>query len=43
MVWKKFDKDFKIEAVNLLVNQKRPVTALDREFGIYENTLYKYK
>jgi len=42
MARKSFDKDFKLEAVNLVVNQKRPVTAVAKELGIHENTLYKW-
>jgi transposase len=42
MAPKSFDKDFKLEAVNLVVNQKRPVTAVAKELGIHENTLYKW-
>ncbi len=42
MARKNFDKDFKLEAVNLVVNQKRPVTAVAKELGIHENTLYKW-
>ncbi len=39
---RKFDKDFKLEAVNLVVEQKRPVAAVAKELGIHENTLYKW-
>lgn len=42
MARKSFDKDFKLEAVNLVVKQKRPVTAVVKELGIHENTLYKW-
>ncbi len=42
MARKNFDKDFKLEAVNLVVKQKRPVTAVAKELGIHENTLYKW-
>ncbi len=34
MAPKSFDKVFKLEAVNLVVNQKRPVTAVARELAI---------
>ncbi len=39
---KKFDKDFKQEAVNLVLQQKRPVAAVAREIGIHDNTLRKW-
>ncbi len=42
MARKQFDKDFKLEAVNLVMNQKRPVTAGVRELGIHENKLYQW-
>ncbi len=34
MAPKSFDKVFKLEAVNLVVNQKRPGTAVARELAI---------
>ncbi len=42
MARKGFDKNFKLEAVNLVVNQKRPVTAVAKELDVHENTLYKW-
>ena len=39
---KKFDKDFKIETVKLVLDSKRPVAAVAREVGIHENTLYNW-
>ncbi len=39
---KRFDKDFKIETVKLVLDSKRPVAAVAREVGIHENTLYKW-
>ena len=42
MAKKKYDKDFKLEAVNMVTNQQRPVAAVARELGIHENTLYKW-
>ena len=42
MARKSFDKDFKLEAVNMVTSQQRPVTAVARELGIHENTLYKW-
>jgi transposase len=37
-----FDKDFKIETVNLVLEQKRPVAAVAREIGVHENTVRKW-
>ncbi|MBW6464126.1 MAG: transposase [Firmicutes bacterium] len=42
MARKSFDKDFKLEAVNMVTIQQRPVTAVAEELGIHENTLYKW-
>jgi transposase len=42
MARKSFDKDFKLEAVNMVTSQQRPVAAVARELGIHENTLYKW-
>jgi transposase len=42
MARKKYDKDFKLEAINMVTNQQRPVAAVARELGIHENTLYKW-
>ncbi len=39
---KRFDQQFKEEAVNLVLELKRPVAAVARELGIHENTLYKW-
>lgn len=39
---KRFDKQFKEEAVHLVLDQKRPVAAVARELGIHENTLRKW-
>ena len=39
---RKFDNDFKVEAVKLVLENKRPVAAVDREIGIHENTLRKW-
>lgn len=39
---RKYDKDFKIETVNLVLKQKRPVAAVAREIGVHENTLRKW-
>ena len=39
---KKFDKDFKVEAVRLALESKQPVAAVARKVGIHENTLRKW-
>lgn len=39
---KRFDQQFKEEAVRLVLELKRPVAAVARELGIHENTLYKW-
>ncbi len=39
---KRLDKNFKMEAVRLVVDQGRPVPAIAKELGIHENTLYKW-
>lgn len=39
---RKFDKEFKKEAVNLVLQQKRSVAAVAREIGVHENTLHKW-
>mgnify|MGYP001100934444 CR=1 FL=1 len=39
---RRFDKDFKIETVKLVLENKRPVAAVAREVGIHENTLRKW-
>jgi transposase len=41
-IMKRFDQQFKEEAVNLVLELKRPVAAVARELGIHENTLYKW-
>ncbi|MDO9535557.1 MAG: transposase [Bacillota bacterium] len=39
---RKFDKDFKQESVKLVLEQKRPVSAVAREIGVHANTLHKW-
>ena len=39
---RKFDNDFKVEAVKLVLENKRSVAAVAREIGIHENTLRKW-
>lgn len=39
---KRFDQQFKEEAVRLVLDLERPVVAVARELGIHENTLYKW-
>lgn len=39
---KRFDKQFKEEAVNMVQEQGRPIAAVAEELGIHQNTLYKW-
>ena len=39
---REFDKDFKKEAVKLVLEHERPIGAVAREIGIHENTLRKW-
>jgi transposase len=39
---KRFDQQFKEEAVRLVLDLERPVAAVARELGIHDNTLYKW-
>lgn len=39
---KRFDRQYKEEAVHLVLDQGRPVAAVAEELGIHENTLYKW-
>lgn len=39
---KRFDQQFKEEAIRLVLDLERPVAAVARELGIHENTLYKW-
>ena len=39
---KRFERQYKEEAVHLVLDQGRPVAAVAEELGIHENTLYKW-
>lgn len=39
---KQYDKQFKEQAVNLVLDLGRPVKKVAEELGIHENTLYKW-
>jgi transposase len=40
---KRFGRQFKLDAVNLLTSGERPATEIARELGIDPNTLYRWK
>ena len=40
---KRFNRQFKLDAVNLVINGGRPVAEVARVLGIEENTLYRWK
>jgi transposase len=40
---RKFDKEFKLEAVRLVVEEGRPVAEVSRGLGIHENLLHVWK
>lgn len=40
---KRFDRQFKLDAVNLLVSGSRTASELARDLGIDPNTLYRWK
>jgi len=40
---KKYDKEFILEAVKLVVNQGRTVSDVSQSLGIHENQLYRWK
>jgi transposase len=40
---RKFDKEFKLEAVRLVVEEGRPVAEVARNLGIHENLLHVWK
>ena len=40
---KKYDKEFILEAVKLVVNQGRTVADVSQSLGIHENQLYRWK
>lgn len=39
---KRYDKQFKEEAVQLVLNQGRPVAAVAGELGVHHTTLHKW-
>ena len=39
----KYDKEFKLEILRLVNEQKRPIAQVARDFGLGENTIYKWK
>lgn len=41
--YRKFSKEFKIEAVRLSEESDKPVTQIARELGIRQNQIYKWK
>ena len=41
--YKRYSKEFKIEAVRLADESDRPVTQIARELGIRQNQIYKWK
>ena len=40
---RQFTKEFKVEAVRLVVEESRPISAVARELGIGENLLHRWK
>ncbi len=40
---RQFDKAFKVEAVRLVTEERRPVAAVARDLGIGENLLHRWK
>jgi transposase len=41
--YRKFSKQFKIEAVRLAEESDKPVTQIARELGVRQNQIYKWK
>jgi len=41
--YRKFSKEFKIEAVRLAEESNKPVTQIARELGIRQNQIYKWR
>ncbi|MTI85920.1 MAG: transposase [Firmicutes bacterium] len=41
-ILKRYDKQFKEEAIQLVLNQKRPVAAVARELGVHHTTLHTW-
>ena len=40
---RKFDKQFKLDALRLIERGDRPVTAVARDLGVHPNLLYKWR
>lgn len=40
---RKYDRDFKLEAIRLVTEGGRPVTEVARDLGIHENLLYNWR
>lgn len=40
---RQFDRAFKVEAVRLVIEERRPVAAVARDLGIGENLLHRWK
>jgi len=40
---RKYDKDFKMEILCLVNEKKRSIAQVARDFGIGENTIYKWR
>ena len=40
---RKYDKEFKLESLRLINEQKRPISQVARDFGLGKNTIYKWK
>ena len=38
-----YDKEFKLEILRLVNEQKRPIAQVARDFGLGKNTIYKWK
>lgn len=41
-IMKRFDKQFKQEAIAMVLEQERPAPVVAKELGIHVNTLYKW-
>lgn len=41
--YRKFDKEFKLEAVRLVTERGRKVAEVARSLGVHENLLYRWK
>lgn len=40
---RKYDKDFKLDALRMIQESDRPVAEIARELGIHPNVLYKWR